>query len=112
MKESNRDALVVGQEQQVFRKALDVICGKWRLFILLNLGEHTRRYGELRRMMPDVSEKVLIQELKTLISLGVLEKESFNEVPPRVEYRLTTKGLKVLPLLLELKQIGEPFMNL
>jgi DNA-binding HxlR family transcriptional regulator len=112
MKESNRDALVVGQEQQVFRKALDIICGKWRLFILLNLGEHTRRYGELRRMMPDVSEKVLIQELKTLISLGVLEKESFNEVPPRVEYRLTTKGLQVLPLLLELKQIGEPFMDL
>jgi len=112
MNHSNRDVHVVNRDHQVFRKSLDIICGKWRLLILLNLGEHTRRYGELRRMMPDVSEKVLIQELKTLISLGVLEKESFNEVPPRVEYRLTTKGLKVLPLLYDLKHIGEPFMEL
>lgn len=111
MKDSNRDVHVVNRDHQVFRKSLDIICGKWRLFILLNLGEHTRRYGELRRMMPDVSEKVLIQELKTLISLGVLEKESFNEVPPRVEYKLTSKGLHILPLLYALKQIGEPFME-
>jgi DNA-binding HxlR family transcriptional regulator len=111
MKDSNRDVLTVNRDQQVFRKSLDIICGKWRLFILLNLGEHTRRYGELRRMMPEVSEKVLIQELKTLIALGVLEKKSFNEVPPRVEYKLTAKGLNILPLLYELKLIGEPFME-
>ena len=102
---------MVNRDQQVLRKSLNIICGKWRLFILLNLGEHTRRYGELRRMMPEVSEKVLIQELKTLISLGVLEKESFNEVPPRVEYKLTSKGLNILPLLYGLKHIGEPFME-
>ncbi len=111
MKDSNRDVHGVNRDQQVLRKSLDIICGKWRLFILLNLGEHTRRYGELRRMMPDVSEKVLIQELKTLISLGVLEKESFNEVPPRVEYKLTPRGIKILPLLHGLKHIGEPFME-
>lgn len=103
---------MINWEHQVLRKSLDIICGKWRLFILLNLGEQTRRYGELRRMMPEVSEKVLIQELKTLISLGVLEKESFNEVPPRVEYKLTQKGLKILPLLHGLKHIGEPFMEI
>lgn len=112
MKDSNREVYMVDRDQQVLRKTLDIICGKWRLFILLNLGEHTRRYGELRRMMPDVSEKVLIQELKTLITLGVLEKESFNEVPPRVEYRLTDKGRKILPMLHELRHIGEPFMEL
>ncbi len=112
MNDSNRDVHIMNQDHQVFRKSLNIICGKWRLFILLNLGEHTRRYGELRRMMPDVSEKVLIQELKTLISLGVLEKESFNEVPPRVEYKLTPKGLHILPLLHALRQIGEPFMEL
>lgn len=111
MKDSNRDVHVANRDQQILRKSLDIICGKWRLFILLNLGEHTRRYGELRRMMPEVSEKVLIQELKTLISIGVLEKESFNEVPPRVEYKLTSKGLDILPLLYDLKHIGEPFME-
>lgn len=103
---------MINWEHQVLRKSLDIICGKWRLFILLNLGEHTLRYGELRRMIPEVSEKVLIQELKTLISLGVLEKESFNEVPPRVEYKLTSKGRKILPLLHGLKHIGEPFMEI
>jgi DNA-binding HxlR family transcriptional regulator len=112
MNDSNRDVNVINRDHQVLRKSLDIICGKWRLFILLNLGEHTRRYGELRRMMPEVSEKVLIQELKTLISLGVLEKESFSEVPPRVEYRLTRKGINILPMLYELKHIGEPFMDL
>lgn len=108
----NRNLHMVNQDHQVYRRSLDIISGKWRLFILLNLGEHTRRYGELRRMMPDVSEKVLIQELKTLISLGVLEKKSFSEVPPRVEYKLTKKGLQVLPLFHDLRQIGAPFLEL
>ncbi|KAB7730363.1 transcriptional regulator [Rudanella paleaurantiibacter] len=111
MKDSNRDVTMAERDQLVLRRTLDIICGKWRLFILLNLGEHTRRYGELRRMMPDVSEKVLIQELKSLISLGVLEKESFSEVPPRVEYRLTTKGRGILPHLNSLHLIGAPFME-
>lgn len=111
MKDSNHDGYIVDRDHQVFRKSLDIICGKWRLFILLNLGEHARRYGELRRMMPTVSEKVLVQELKTLTSLGVLERESFSRVPPRVEYKLTQKGLEILPLLHGLKHIGEPFLD-
>ncbi|WP_317128613.1 winged helix-turn-helix transcriptional regulator [Spirosoma lacussanchae] len=75
------------------------------------LGTETRRYGELRRMIPDISEKVLIQELKALIELGVLEKKSFNEVPPRVEYNLTARGLKVLPTLYQLTSVGEVFLE-
>ncbi len=97
--------------QQVLRKTLDIVCGKWRLFIILQLRDETRRYGELRRLIPDVSEKVLIQELKTLVALGVLEKESFSEMPPRVEYRLSQKGRQILPILLELSQIGAVFLE-
>lgn len=98
-----------GYNQQALRKTLDIICGKWRLFIILELSEHVRRYGELRRLIPDVSEKVLIQELKALVALGVVEKQSFKEVPPRVEYRLSDKGRQILPLLTQLVQIGEVF---
>lgn len=98
------------EDRLIIRKALEVICGKWRLFILLHLGQKTRRYSELRRLLPDVSEKVLIQELKALVELGVLEKQSFNEVPPRVEYRLSERGQAVLPTLLQIKEVGKHFM--
>lgn len=97
--------------QLALKKTLDIICGKWRLYIIYQLGTEARRYGELRRMIPDVSEKVLIQELKALVSLGVIEKRSYNEVPPRVEYSLTVKGNKVLPTLLKLTSIGETFLE-
>lgn len=97
-------------ERLVVKKALEVICGKWRLFILLHLGTKTRRYSELRRLLPDVSEKVLIQELKALVQIGVLDKQSYNEVPPRVEYRLSEKGRAVLPTLLQIKDIGLHFL--
>lgn len=97
--------------QVALRKTLDIICGKWRLYIIFQLGTQARRYGELRRMIPEVSEKVLIQELKALTALGVVEKTAYNEVPPRVEYGLTPKGLQVLPMLLELTSIGEQFLE-
>ncbi|MBO0934255.1 winged helix-turn-helix transcriptional regulator [Fibrella sp. HMF5036] len=102
--------LMVEEDRLLIKKALEVVCGKWRLFILLHLAEKTRRYSELRRLLPDVSEKVLIQELKALVQLGVLEKESFNEVPPRVEYRLSDRGKAVMPLLLQIKEIGRYFL--
>ena len=102
--------LMVGGDRLLIKKALEIVCGKWRLLILLHLADKTRRYSELRRLMPDVSEKVLIQELKALVLLGVLEKESFNEVPPRVEYRLSARGKAVMPLLLQIKEIGRHFV--
>ena len=98
------------EDRLLVKKSLEVVCGKWRLFILLHLGNQTRRYSELRRLLPAVSEKVLIQELKALVQLGVLEKESFNEVPPRVEYRLSERGRAVLPTLHQIKEIGKHFM--
>lgn len=97
--------------KSALKKTLDIICGKWRLHIILQLGTEARRYGELRRMIPDVSEKVLIQELKTLITLGVLEKKLYNEIPPRVEYGLTAKGKQALPMMMNLVTIGEVFLD-
>lgn len=111
MKEVKEGAHVADPNNQVLRKTLEIICGKWRLYIILQLGDQPRRYGELRRMIPDVSEKVLIQELKALVGLGVLEKKSFSEIPPRVEYGLTPKGYHILPILLQLRQVGETFLD-
>lgn len=93
------------------QKTLDIVGGKWRLYVIFQLGTEIRRYGELRRLIPEVSEKVLIQELKVLVSLGVVEKKSYGEVPPRVEYCLSPKGRQILPVLLKLTTIGELFLE-
>lgn len=92
------------------KKALDVLGGKWKMLIINEVGEDVRRYGEIRRLIPDISEKMLIQELKSLVEYGVLEKKAYPEIPPRVEYQLTEKGRKVLPLIEEMKTIGREFL--
>lgn len=93
------------------RRALEVIGGKWRLRILDACAERRRRYGELRRLLPDVSEKMLIQELKALAAHGLLKKKSFPEIPPRVEYTLTAQGKKILPVIALLREFGKDFMK-
>ena len=62
-------------------------------------------------MIPEVSEKVLVQELKSLVELGMIEKKIYGEVPPRVEYSLTAKALTILPTLIKLTAIGEVFLE-
>lgn len=93
------------------KKALDVLGGKWKMLIINQIGMEIRRYGELKRMIPGISEKMLIQELKSLVEYGVLEKKSYAEIPPRVEYKLTEKGRKVIPLIEEMRIIGREFVE-
>lgn len=88
-------------------KALSIISGKWRLYILLALGEQTLRYSQLSEQLPGVSEKVLAGELKALVSLGVMQRIVYAEIPSRVEYTLTEKGRSALPLLRQIQQIGQ-----
>lgn len=73
--------------------AMDVVGGKWKSLILWELHEHgTRRFGELRRNLPGVSEKMLNQQLRELAEDGIVHREIFAEIPPRVEYTLTEEG--------------------
>ncbi|WP_239003861.1 winged helix-turn-helix transcriptional regulator [Nocardia panacis] len=73
--------------------AMDVVGGKWKSLILWELAERgVRRFGELRRGLPGISEKMLIQQLRELEEDGVVAREIYREVPPRVEYRLTESG--------------------
>lgn len=86
--------------------ALEVIGGKWTLQIIYEIGEEKRRFGELKRLIPTISEKMLIQELKKLAKLQVVYRKAYPEIPPRVEYSLTDKGKKVLPILIEIEKFG------
>lgn len=72
--------------------ALAVIGGKWKPLILFHLAHGTRRYGELRRAVGKVSDKVLIQQLKELEADGIVDRRDFQEIPPKVEYSLTVFG--------------------
>jgi DNA-binding HxlR family transcriptional regulator len=72
--------------------ALCVLGGKWKPLILFHLAHGTRRYGELRRAVGSVSDKVLIQQLKELQTDGIIARVDYGEIPPKVEYSLTAFG--------------------
>ncbi|WP_327306889.1 helix-turn-helix domain-containing protein [Streptomyces sp. NBC_01298] len=72
--------------------AMSVIDGKWKVSVLWELEQRPRRFGELRRLVPGVSEKVLAAQLRELETDGIVHREVYEEVPPRVEYSLTPLG--------------------
>ncbi len=72
--------------------ALLVIGGKWKPLILFHLAHGARRYGELKRAVGSVSDKMLIQQLKELHADGVIDRRDYQQVPPKVDYSLTPFG--------------------
>ena len=86
---------------------LEVIGGKWATVVLSHLKEGAHRYGRLRRRMPGVSEKVLVQRLRGLEARGLVERRSDGGNPPATEYRLTEEGLSLVPVLEALYAWGE-----
>jgi DNA-binding HxlR family transcriptional regulator len=84
-------------------EALRILEGKWKLFIVFRLFEvPTVRFAELKRRIPDVSEKMLIQQLRDLEAEGIVRRTVYPEVPPKVEYSLTSSGHDLHPVLDEL----------
>ncbi len=79
--------------------ALNAIGGKWNLICLYWLDSGTRRFNELQRLMPDISHKVLTATLRTLEQEGLISRTDFNEIPPRVEYKISAYGESVRPLI-------------
>ncbi len=76
--------------------AMDVVTGKWKSLILWELHHHgTRRFAELRRGLPGVSEKMLSQHLREMEEDGLVHREVYAEVPPKVEYSLTEHGVSL-----------------
>ena len=109
MTTSDPNELPFQPDPLLISNALAVISGKWRLYILLVLGEQTLRYSQLSSLLPAVSEKVLASELKSLVALDVIKRVVYAEIPPRVEYTLTEKGRLALPMLRQLQKIGQLF---
>ncbi|MFA5514799.1 MAG: helix-turn-helix domain-containing protein [Desulfuromonadales bacterium] len=78
---------------------LNVIGGKWKALILWHLAHRTLRFSQLRRRLPKVTQKMLTQQLRELEGDGMIHRQVYAEVPPRVEYSLTGEGQTLVPLL-------------
>ena len=79
-------------------RALKVIGGRWKVYVLYYLFEGTKRLSELNRLIPGASQKVLIQALRELEEHGIVARQVFAQVPPRVDYKLTRLGKSLQPL--------------
>lgn len=88
------------------KASLALLGGKWSLIILYQINNRIIRYGELKRSIPGISEKMLIQELNNLVKHELVYKKAYAEIPPKVEYTLTKKGLNTLPIVQKLAEFG------
>lgn len=96
----------ISDENYPLRKTLEIIGGKWTMLIIFQINKRTIRYGELKRCIVGISEKMLISQLKFLCEKGIVHKKSFPEIPPKVEYNLTDTGTELLPIINQIIQYG------
>jgi DNA-binding HxlR family transcriptional regulator len=89
--------------------ALAVIGGRWKGVVLYWLSTDTLRFGQLRRLLPNCTQRMLTLQLRELEEDGLVKRTVFAEVPPRVEYELTAFGRSLQPILLGLKDWGERY---
>ena len=82
--------------------ALAVVGGKWKPLIIYHLGSGPRRFGDLKRAVGGISEKVLIQQLRELVAAGVLTRHDHQRVPPMVDYTMTAFGMTLAQALVPL----------
>ena len=109
---------MIQDEKRVFQRAtcpmeftMNEIAGKWKLVILWHIYEDSIiRYGELKRAVHNISHKMLSNQLKELINSGIVHKEIYHQVPPKVEYSLTEKGKTLIPILHSMYEWGVKFM--
>ncbi len=90
---------------------LSLISDKWKVLIIRDLLEGTKRFGELKRSLGGISQKVLTSQLRQMEKSGLLVRTVYPEVPPRVEYSLTELGMSLKPILDAMKAWGESYKS-
>lgn len=88
-------------------RAVRVIGGKWKLFIVYHLMDGTCRFGELRRRIPGITQQMLTAQLRELEADGIIQRKVYAEVPPKVEYSLTSVGQGLRTVTRHLAEWGE-----
>jgi DNA-binding HxlR family transcriptional regulator len=90
---------------------IDVIGGKWKAVILFQLLEGPKRFSEIRRLLPAVTQRMLTLQLRELEKDNVVHREIYQQIPPKVEYSLTDFGKTLEPILLAMLMWGEQYRN-
>jgi DNA-binding HxlR family transcriptional regulator len=93
-------------------RTAEIVCGKWTLLLVRDLAEGHSRFCELERSLSGISPRTLSLRLRALEEEGIVERHTFPEVPPRVEYALTDKGLALLPIIDDMRSYGERWLGL
>ncbi len=88
----------------------EIISGKWTILLIRDLAESSRRFCELERSLEGISPRTLSLRLRALEECGVVERHTYPEVPPRVEYVLTEKGRALIPVIEEMRNYGEQWL--
>jgi DNA-binding HxlR family transcriptional regulator len=89
----------------------DIICGKWTILVIRDLAEGRTRFCELERSLAGISPRTLSLRLRALEEQGIVERHTYPEVPPRVEYSLTDKGQALLPLIEDMRRYGREWLG-
>jgi DNA-binding HxlR family transcriptional regulator len=92
-------------------RTADIVCGKWTLLLVRELAEGRSRFCELERSLTGISPRTLSLRLRGLEEEGIVERHTFPEVPPRVEYALTDKGFALLPIIDGMRAYGEQWLG-
>ncbi len=91
-------------------RTADVVCGKWTLLVIRDLAEGRSRFCELERSLEGISPRTLSLRLRALEEEGIVARNTFPEVPPRVEYALTEKGEALVPLIEDMRRYGKRWL--
>jgi DNA-binding HxlR family transcriptional regulator len=91
-------------------RTADVVCGKWTLLVIRDLAEGCSRFCELERSLEGISPRTLSLRLRALEEEGIVARNTFPEVPPRVEYALTEKGEALVPLIEDMRRYGSRWL--
>src|SRR3954467_15407029 len=89
----------------------EVVCAKWTLLLVRDLAEGCTRFCELERSLQGISPRTLSLRLRALEDEGIVERRTYPEVPPRVEYQLTEKGLALLPIIESMRAYGTEWLG-
>ena len=87
-------------------RTAEIVCGKWTLLVIRDLADGRSRFCELERSLHGISPRTLSLRLRALEEEGIVERQTFPEVPPRVEYALTDKGRALVPLIEDMRAYG------
>ena len=95
----------------IVERTLDVIGGRWKVLILRELFQGVKRFNELQRALTGITQKMLTQQLREMESHGIVHREIYLQVPPKVEYSLTPLGESLKPIIDAMHEWGVKYLN-